>query len=71
MAETLDKSRCPSCRRMTETVDRGVCKDCWAWKGEGEPPPGLPTRPPTRPRRGWPVWLPDWTEFLPWPFDRS
>ena len=56
MRDTL--SPCPSCGRITRTVGRGTCADCWNPKApDGEP--GIRSKPPRTEPLGLFAWLDD------------
>lgn len=53
-------SPCPSCGRLTATVGRGACADCWQAKMPDGEPVVRPVEPKTLPLLGPIGDVPDW-----------
>ncbi len=58
------RTLCPHCHRVTVTVDRGACAECWQAKTEDGHPVLRPKRPRTEPLLD--IWgsVPDWVWLL-------
>jgi hypothetical protein len=60
---TEDLTPCPSCGRLTATVGRGTCVECWWAKTPAGEAAVRPVEPKTLPLLGSIAGAPDWIWF--------